>query len=62
MMISASNLHQILNPMTDSESSFNSVFKSVPGSSIWKKMKGVMNVSKLLSETKEYFFETAKKI
>ena len=61
-MISASNVHQILNPMADSESSFNSVFKSVPGSSIWKKMKGFMNVSKLLSETKKYFFETGKKM
>ena len=45
-MISLSNLHQILNPMSDLESSFNSAFKSVPGSWIWIKIKGVMKVSK----------------
>ena len=49
-MISATNLHQKLNSMADSESSFNSAFKTVPGCWIWERIKGVVKVSKLLSE------------
>ena len=60
-MISATNLHQKLNSMADSESSFNSAFKTVPGCWIWERIKGVVKVSKLLSEIPKWLKKKTKK-
>ena len=60
-MISATNLHQKLNSMADSESSFNSAFKTVPGCWIWERIKGVVKVSKLLSEIPKWLKKKQKK-
>ena len=50
MKISPLKIHQITNPMTFSDSLFNSAFKTVLGSWIWWNIKGVMNDWKSLSQ------------
>ena len=59
-MISVSNLTQKLKSMADSESSFNSAFKTVFGSLIWWKIRGVMKVSNLLSKKTKWPKKTEK--
>ena len=49
-IISLSIHGQILIPMIVLESWCNSAFKTVPGSSIWRKMNWLMKISKLLSK------------
>ena len=60
-MISPSNILQILNPMTVLNSSCNSAFKTASGSLNWWNIMGVLELSTLLSERQNYWFETKQK-